>query len=51
MNVGARESGITVIRARGPAGRRAPLTVGEAQSEFIRRAMAATPVSAARDET
>ena len=51
MNVGAWESGITVIRARRPAARRAPLTSDAAQFEFIRRAMAASPVSAARDET
>lgn len=36
----AQSAGINVIWARGLAGKRAPLTIGEAQFEFIKRAMA-----------
>jgi dipicolinate synthase subunit A len=39
----ARSAGVTVIWARGLAGLRAPLTIGEAQYEFIRRAMSGPP--------
>jgi dipicolinate synthase subunit A len=42
----ARSAGVTVIWARGLAGLRAPLTIGESQYEFIRRAMSGSPATA-----
>lgn len=42
----ARSSGVTVIWARGLAGLRAPLTIGEAQYEFVRRAMSESSATA-----
>lgn len=44
----AQELGVTVIWARGLAGQRAPLTIGEAQHEFIRLAMASSQSSVAK---